>query len=494
MLPPSLVDLLQQCKVDQLTHDEAIRKIQEHGWSPQFIQESSQWYSQNAPELISSSESHKKFVIKYKKRHLFLSLLLIFLFFVVTLISAVYLVSANKVDIQNQDLKNKIDNFVFRLPLVPKNPGTLLKLATLAHQKNFQNNLDLSFASNDLELLLQGYTDFTDNKSPKFNLSGAIDEEFSLDLKKENQLLFLKFEKVPPSIMSLLNLRSDDLDPLTENWVAFDTSHLETQVGRSLENISNATPMIEELLSDFHQSKDRVNKFSCYKLFLNPNPEQLNHFVKLIIQASSPDRPILYADTSPVNYSEVFRNFNLTVWIDSKDYYLRKIQLSTVLDPSSLTGIVSWSNSLDGSLKPPLKMSLVLELSNFSQELPINIPSEYITHTPSRSSGFTSTGPQTIENGVTAHIETSTVDNANMLTKITFTNFSKSSTKISPLRLRLKGELSGSAPKPAIPILDLKPGESRHFEFTYTYTSLEPVEWIYLNSGSKNIVLGKYQP
>ncbi len=545
MLPPSLLDLLQLCKAGELTLDETMRKVQEHQWSPQFFEETRQWYLHNAPELMDPETAAKHSVVRFKKTSPFLTFVILILTLTTALGSAAYLIASDKIDIQNPPLKDKIDNFILRLPLIPKNPATLFRLATLAHKNNAQNSIDFSFASNsddlaatlgsnNLDLLLQGYTDFSDNLNPRISFSGSINKEFSVDLKKEDHLLFFRVGKVPLPVSTILGVRPSDLDTLLENWIAFDTSKLETEARKSLEDISDPDPekkdseinneietfLVDEIMSSFTQSRDRVDEFRCHKLFLNPSPDQINNFVELASKTANAGNTTRYVSPQPINYSEVFRNLNLNIWIDEKDYYIRKFQISTVFDPNPIIknneGIAGFSNSVE----KPIKMSLVLKFSNFGEVLPIDVPQNYLTPqefvekifdistplsvlqnpsgqtlgSPFLISGFSPLGAKSIEKGVTAQINSATRQGDEIVVKVVFVNNISQSTKISPLRLRLKGSASGSAPKPALPLLEMKSLESVEYDFTYNYSTPEPVEWVYLNSDGQSILLASYQP
>lgn len=551
MLPPSLVEFLKQCKAWGLTFDEVAKKMDEQGWSLSFLEACREWYKQNAPEIYNTTPKSGQrggSGLSFP----FLAIL-IFLFLVLIATStAAYLIATDKIDIGNNEFKEKIDNFVLKLPIVPKNPGVIFKLAAIAHENVSRSSLDFSFASasddlnstlgsNQLDLALRGHTDYSDVANPKFSLTGAINKEFNVDLRKNDHNLYVKFGKLPLSLTAVFGIRPSDMDKLLENWIVFDTSRLETEARKSLDEITMETPiqadtqvaqdidsfLAEEILPNFIQSKDEFDGYPVYKLSLDPTNDQIDKFFELGSSSGNTSKSMLYAKEDTPKASEMFHNTNVSILIDHKDYYIRKIQISTVFDPNSLAQSRSLL-PLENSFESPIRMSLVLKFSNFGEELPIDTPSESFTleefleelftvspalssfsssgssylgngnqaspFLPSLSSGFISSGPQLIETGATAHIESANVSGSEMIVRVTFTNTSASNVKVSPLRLRMISSASGSAPRPAVPLLELTPRQSQQYDFSYQYATGLPAQWVYLNSSGKSINLGNYQP
>jgi hypothetical protein len=427
MLPEELRNYLDKCKGSNLTFADLLPRLQQSGWTADQIETARKYFSPadtiRPPDPVSVSLPPGTSAIsstdvspdKPKKAHSFPIALVVFLMLFLVLTGGVgasaYLIAAGKIVIPDVNLQNKVSSFLVTIPFLPKNPKILLASSLAAHEKLSRNSFELSIAaasndfqaalgSNSLDFQIKGYTDLATPENPRFYMTVDATKDFSAKIRKSDKMMYFKIDKVPLALSTFIGMDPNYLPPILENWVAYDTSGLETEAAINLPQLNPKSPIDEatqqmlirladeDIFPLITVTQEEVDGFSAYRLDFKPTPEQLDViYYKLKDELSKrtdmSKNDVLSTDAPP---SKSLRDFSFTIWIDSTQFYVRKAVLTSIfVSPSSFSFHLPSINypvvpeDTSDESKSEVSFSMALKLSDFGQEQQITAPQASIT-------------------------------------------------------------------------------------------------------------------
>ena len=344
-----------------------------------------------------------------KKAGLIIGVILALIVFLTSGVSAgAYLIATDKIPLANQPLKDQITRIVFSMPFVPKTPLQVLRLASIAHKNIAKNSFDLSIAvtsgdfqdllgSNNLDVSMVGFSDYTDPTDPKVSFTINITRDFSLDLRKKDKNLYLKVNKLPLFIYPILGLEPEKISPLLDNWLVIDTTPLETEARKSLDNLQKSDQVDssdealdslfkqlvdEDILPNLKMTSETVDTTPIYKLVYAPTPEQLDAIIEKLSDyqpESAQNINLLGVSTAADDpkASDIVKNPILTIYIDQKSYFVTKTEVSLNLE--SLRENDSETSSPFADIPDKVTLVGVVKLSDFGHDVSIDIPESALT-------------------------------------------------------------------------------------------------------------------
>src|SRR3989344_1361802 len=341
-----------------------------------------------------------------KKLFIFGFLIFVFLLFIGAA-GLTYAVAYEKIKLEKYpDIQKKVASFVMSLPFMPKTPEYILAKSALAHQDVTKQSFDVSLAieSDDLassiglssiDVGAKGSVDYSDPKNLKFLADTSITKEFNFELRKNNKILYFKINKLPAFLLSLLGLKPETFDPVLDKWVAYDTTPLDTEARRSIED-REIDPLSEEYLEENFSKyiDDKVlekmklesvteDGIEMYKISLDADVELIDHFGdKLEAERSKNKGSSIYSTPNePIKLSEIIKRMNWEMYIDKKDYYTRKVivQMDMEIDNGDYINPFLMGTTGSGSEKSKMTFAFAMKSDKFGEEVIIDIPQESIT-------------------------------------------------------------------------------------------------------------------
>lgn len=347
-----------------------------------------------------------------------LTLFLAFSFLTVGTSGALALIAYEKVTLPDQELQYKILYTVQSLPFAPKTTKYILLKSAQVHRDVSSAYIDASIATKsselsnilgmgDIDISVKGPLDVSNPTKPNVELNINLSDQIDLDIILLDEKGFFRVNKIPIIIYALL-FRSPvgyEDNQFVNQWVSYnfgnmDTDARETLDDRQTEDISSLT---EKRLIKFSNTslvplvtmmEDSIDGFEAYKLDLKLDKTQMQSFGNELqsIFGSSGEVP----DYSPTNGLTGIDNFEATLWIDQKDFYLRKTTIAFTLVspgvadqlPSNVLGVttaqsgetVNPYSSLELFTGPQnLDVATSINMSRFGEKFDITEPETAIT-------------------------------------------------------------------------------------------------------------------
>lgn len=420
MLPDSLKEYLKTCKDQHLPFTSVSPGLVNSGYSPDIIAAAQTWYEASPapleprptpPASLPLASSPAK-----RSPGLVVSVIVgLVLFLLIGTSVSAYLIAADKIPFKNKNLKAKISQVVFAVPFIPKTPKYVLQQAGEAHKKLSKSSFDFSlavkangdslsqlFGSNNLDISVKGYTDYSDLDSPRASLSAFITRDFGFEVRKPDaKNLFLKVHKLPLLLFSLIGVTDTAKinNLLTSDWIRIDTSTLDTNarelLGTGLPDTSTqsdvdhvlqetlAKLLLEDVFPALVMTKEKVDEFSIYKIQFKPSPDLLDKIIDTIkteaknLGPSTSTIPVLGTSTLDSKASDSVHDLTVNLYVDQKDFYIRRgdIAFNLVLPEASGSDVTPplFASSTSASFAG------VLKLSDFGTDMPIETPADSIT-------------------------------------------------------------------------------------------------------------------
>lgn len=298
----------------------------------------------------------------------------------------------------DKSFQESTSSLVQGLPFMPKTPRYVLKASVGAHQKLTRFAIDASLAlsstglsnvtgMNNFDTEITGPVDYTDSKNPILSLTIKA-KEFGFDLKRKNYITYFRINKLPAFVSLLLTKFGIDETlekQLIDKWFFLDTQPLPTDARKSLEkqntNGSLRNKAIIDVFDALDDSKaiksltmkdDKLLTASVYHIHFAPTDDLLDSFFENLSSKNSSSR-----QQSPKNskISKTITRFVMDTWIDKKDYYVRKMAVTSTikLQPPSYDKSSSLFNILPNQTSDIL-VSFVANLSDFGKKIFVAIP------------------------------------------------------------------------------------------------------------------------
>lgn len=507
---------------------------------------------------------------KKSRSKLKLLFLFLFLFLFLLLISSsvlAYTIAYEKIPLKNYPkIQAAVSGFVMSLPLTPKTPKFLIAKAVINQEKVKSNSFDLSLAAktseksdllnlNELDLQMKGVIDYQDPKNIRTSFNAAWGKNLNFDFTKTDETAYFKINTIPKTMITLLGLNADKLDPMLHTWVSYDTSKLETEAGKYLEEKTQADNTAtqastidtynnlfdEKIAKSIKVSNDKDDNFPVYKLVLEADNDMVDYLNEKLQSQNKPSGDLYLQNNSlnKVKLSDSLKNLKIELHIDKSKYLLRSFIVAFDITPNQKLSDLGKSKVLGTSTTPlsflesKISIAIVAKFGNFGEAVDINkpadsitfddyakkfneilpelmprptqpaqttptapaninIPSEFENSITPTSSKFQSDGIQTIDDGASVWVTSAQNTGKTIKAHVIFSNTTTTVKKVAPLRTSMQGGGLGYYPEPALLSLDIPAGSSKSYDFTYTYEGT-PSEliWYYSNTDSTQTELAK---
>src|SRR3990172_1697800 len=337
-----------------------------------------------------------------KKKLVFGIFFLLFLLVLSGMAGLTYAVAYEKIKLDKYpEIQAKVAGFVMALPFTPKTPKYVLSRSALAHKEVTKQSFDISVAVdsddlasslglNTIDALVKGEIDYSDPKNFKLLLNASVTKDFNFELKKADKIVYFRVNKLPSFLLSLLGLTPEVFDPLLGKWVAYDTTPLETEARKSMED-KEVDPLSEENLEENLNKyiDDEVLKnmkletvtednIEMYKISLAADSALIDHIGdKIESERNKLEGSSLYRSSGKTpKLSEMLKKFTWEILIDKKNYYTRKVIVEIDLEVDQQNGYFNLLNPTSTSSSQKSKMSMVLAFKSdkFGEEVVIEPP------------------------------------------------------------------------------------------------------------------------
>lgn len=340
-----------------------------------------------------------------KRSNLSGRLVIVALILIVISVSTVaYAVAYEKINLGNPALEREVTRLVLDLPFTPKTPRYLLIKAVLAQKEVSKHSLDISLASDSpafapllgsltsLDGNLKGAVDYADPKNPRFSLNLSLTKDFNADIRKDDRFIYFRINKLPILLLaSFLVLGADtNLEAVLPNWVAYDATPLATDARALLDQAKTGTSLtntfVEKVIDNFlddrilraitvgEKSKDSVG---MYKLMLKADAGLIDYiYHKVTGEAEKKTSQLAYE----YKLSDSLKDFEVTLWIGKKDYYIHELSSAfKLITPASGGSSLGLLSGLTGGKAEELPVAVVIKLADFGKPVAVETPASYLT-------------------------------------------------------------------------------------------------------------------
>jgi len=340
---------------------------------------------------------------KSKVKIIGILLVVLFLMFFVTTAVLGYAVAYEKVKLRNYpEIQATVAGYVQSLPFMPKTAKFLIIRSIIAHQNVTKHSFDISLALdssslndvlgiNKFDTEAKGSIDYSNPENIIFSLNASLTKEFNIELKSNDPILYFKVNKFPSFIFSLIGINDEMVKPYLERWIAYDTTPLDTQARKEL-NDKEVEPLSKELLVDINEKylddyiidKMQISKITedgvkYYKISLEADKELIDYFGKKLEEESKGEGP--FDANESFELSEMIKELSWEIYIARDTYYTHKLKVTSVLEfDEGFYGGALLGTSADLVQNSQANFALVIKLDEFGKEVIVETPSEYTTY------------------------------------------------------------------------------------------------------------------
>ncbi|KKQ51781.1 hypothetical protein A2865_04035 [Candidatus Woesebacteria bacterium RIFCSPHIGHO2_01_FULL_39_17] len=357
--------------------------------------------SQTTPEpLQEPPKSGKSRIIPFVA-----GLLLLIFFILIITAGATYTVAYEKIKLnKNPEFQKKVAYFVMSLPFTPKTPKFLLTRTGMAHQDVTKESFNISLAvdSKDiasslglsgLDVEAKGAIDYSDPKNVKLNLDTSITKDFNFELRKKDKFLYFKINKLPSTLLALAGLKVEDFTQILDTWVSYDTSPLDTEARKSIQD-EEIDPLSGEYLDETFEKYVDAEVLSkmvleevteeatrMYKITLNADPALIDHLgQKFEEERKKAGGAYLNQPGEPQKLSDMVKVLKWEVYIEPKSYYTKKLIVTADLETDKMDyGNLFLGTSSSPSEKSQTKIAFAAKFDDFGEEVVVQEPEGTIT-------------------------------------------------------------------------------------------------------------------
>ena len=369
----------------------------------------------DTPQIFTSQvQSPNEAVTDKPKKSKKIFFFLFFVFFSVLILAGLggltYAVAYEKIKLEKYpDLQKQVSYFVMELPFMPKTPKYLLAKSAMAHQDITKQSFDISIAIDsadissflglsNLDIQAKGAFDYTDPKNVFGNLEVSFTKDFNAEFRKKDEMLYFKLNKLPSFFFAFLGISTTNFDPLMNKWVSYDTTPLETEARKSIQEDREIDPLSQEfidknfekyiddeILSKMKLASDVEEGYAVHKITLDADSKMIDYLGEKIESMSRQKSNYVYPQKSTSEtdkLSDFIKKFRWEMYIDKETYYTRKVIFNMDLEYDSSDGVGSFSL---GSLMNPLpsnntaKIAFAAKFDKFGDEVMVEKPPESIT-------------------------------------------------------------------------------------------------------------------
>jgi hypothetical protein len=195
---------------------------------------------------------------------------------------------------------------------------------------------------------------------------------------------------LPQVLLTAIGFKSSDFETLLEKWVAYDTTPLDTEARRTIED-KEVDPLSKEYvdeellkyLDDAVLEKMKVENanedgFEVYKITLVADSDLIDHLGKKLETEESGNKngaSLKTLGASSEKLSDSVKSLSWQINIDKKDYYTRKI---VVISDLEIDGLEDASLYLGNSSSIPqnskAKIAFAAKFGGFGKVIDAKIP------------------------------------------------------------------------------------------------------------------------
>lgn len=353
--------------------------------------------------ITGTHESQKKTSFMFP-----LVLSIIFLAVIALFGAGSYAVAYQKIKLPDkyQGVEFAITNFIQSLSFTPKTPEFLIAKALIAQEKVNKESYDVSLAldsgatalipglGSSMDVLVKGNIDYSDRKNIVFTAEANLTKDLNVELRKPDNLLYFKIGKIPSFLLAFAGLKTTDFDPILNKWYSYDTAPLSTEARSEIDEKSgdrevfsdkfvkdNLDSYIDErILSEMKISDAEVDGFSTYKLTISADSDLIDYIGKKIEEeekknnGSSAD--YMYPGSSQ-KLSDTIKSMNWELDIDKKEYYVRKVAITTKIEFDEVDNYSLFMGSPGiSSENSAAEIAVVAKFNNFGKDIKIEIPAD----------------------------------------------------------------------------------------------------------------------
>lgn len=250
-----------------------------------------------------------------------------FIFITIIVFILGFLIATEKIEIPYQNLQTKIASLIFKIPFIPKTSKYLLTTSWLAHQQSgsFSYDVTVSAASKQLKdiigtseigINIVGYTDINDKNNPNYFFTANADKYLSSDVKKINNNIFVKVNKISKTYNPTLDYYLDFLPDSSSNWNSIDSTNIDPSTFNIVVSQLNSELFNDNIFSSVQQKQENYINDFAYRLVYTPTENQLKSINKILIKELK------------LNETQQITDLNMVAWLDSKNYLAKKILIS----------------------------------------------------------------------------------------------------------------------------------------------------------------------
>jgi hypothetical protein len=314
------------------------------------------------------------------------------------------------------------------IPFMPKTPKYVLTSSMKAHTKVTKFVVDLSAATTiptslgipnmagNLDLAVKGPVDYSDKNKPAASLN-IVSKDINIDYILKDNFHYFKINQIPAMYEAMLpsmGISKSMEQKFMNKWIYIDGTPLNTEARQELEkkNAKENTSFPQEVINIFFttlkekqfqnklkMTSEKLEGVSTYKLQFNPDDALMDELDKRIqayydktngVPTPTPDtsenvdtserakgqQRMMTMDYPQEKPSDVLKNFSLTSWIDTNDYYVRKMTVTfdVLYDNSSAASPYAAQNAMMPA-KEKVPVAITLKLSDYGVTKSIEKPS-----------------------------------------------------------------------------------------------------------------------
>lgn len=334
----------------------------------------------------------------------------VILIIVISSFGAALAIAYEVIPINNLGIKKPITQFVLNLPFTPKTPEFLVDsvITSTNEIKKLSFNFSLNVKSKSLNEFLGsdsftgsiiGKADSSDINNPLGEYQILISKQLDLSIKQKEQMVYIKANKIPDYITQMYQFDKTKLEDLLKNWVGIDIEEMRFKEDQSYQEeqaeiMRKTREQLVRYFSDKQVHKfithdsEQVNNFSTYKLTFKPDDKTLDNFIYTLIGIEE-EKPYTPREGDPPP-SELMKNFVLEIWIDEKEYYMRKVNVAfealppkDLVPPTEVLGVSIKNDKVLGETFPSgldkFTINVSTNIYDINKDFNVEAPKDWIT-------------------------------------------------------------------------------------------------------------------
>ena len=315
---------------------------------------------------------------KSKKKIMVAAIIIVLVILTTALAGGVYAIAYEKITLPDQELQRRISHFTMSLPFTPKTPRYVLERSLMTHTGVTKHSFNISLAidssglasilglSGKLDILAKGAIDYSDPKNIIYYADIDLPQTASFKLRKPDNNLYIKIENVNQATLAILGIDKTTFEQANANWISYEVITLDTPARQRVEEQSQPfTDRLREKIADAIDEPDLINKTLG---------EDIINGVEVYKITATIDEDFF---TDMAGYYPSVDQMKLEIYIDKKDFLVRRLATNTTISQSAV--LSAQAQSLPGMIVPPTGnevafLAVVADFSDYSSEVTVEKP------------------------------------------------------------------------------------------------------------------------